>query len=69
MNTRIQTDIWISHIVVVIGLFLVASAVGIIVLILIGKPIPEILVAPGSVAMGGLARLLVPSPLNQWLFD
>ena len=48
MSTFLQTDAWIFSIVVVLGLFLAASAVGIIVLILMGQPIREILVAPES---------------------
>jgi len=64
MNTRIQTDAWISRAVIVLGLILVASLSGILILMLIGQPLPEILAALGFIAAGGLVRLLI-SPLNQ----
>ena len=67
MNTRIQTDLWISRIVLVLCLILVVSVVGILILRIMGQPLPEILVALGFIATGGLIRLLV-SPLNQTLW-
>ena len=68
MNTHTQTDVWIYRTVVVLGLIAVVSAVGAIILTIMGQPLPEILIALGSVAVGGLARLLVPSLLNRGLF-
>jgi len=44
------------------------SAVAIIVMRVIGWPMPEILVALGAVAGAGLARLLI-SPLTRGLYD
>jgi hypothetical protein len=68
MNSRIQTDAWISRTVIVLGLILTASVVGILILMITGQAIPEILVALGSVMAGGLSRLLI-SPLNQSLSE
>ena len=39
--------------------------VGAIVLAMTGQSTPEVLVALGSAAIGGLAGLLAPSPLNR----
>ena len=68
MNTHMQTDIWISRAVIVLGLILVASGLGILILVITGQPIPEILVALGSLAAGGLIRLWI-SPLNRKLLE
>jgi len=68
MNTRTQTDIWINRIVVALALIVTTSAVAIIVMRVIGWPMPEILVALGAVAGAGLARLLI-SPLTRGLYD
>jgi hypothetical protein len=59
-----QTDMWISRAVIVLGLILVASVSGILILMIMGQPLPEILAALGFIAAGGLVRLLI-SPLNQ----
>jgi len=64
MNTRTQTDVWIYRIVIVLGLTVGVSVVSAITLALMGQPMPKLLIALGLVAVGGLARLLVPSPLN-----
>lgn len=66
MNTRLQTDIWISRIFIVLGFIVAVSVLATLALTIIGWPILEILVAFGAVAMGGLARLL-SSPLNREL--
>jgi hypothetical protein len=68
MNTRIQTDTWISRIVIVLGLILIASLVGILILVITGQALPQILIALGVVATGGLIRLWI-SPLNQKLLE
>jgi hypothetical protein len=68
MNTRLQTDAWISRTVIVLGLILVASVAGILILMITGHPLPEILVALGFVATGGLIRLLI-SPLTPRLME
>jgi hypothetical protein len=49
----------------VLGLTVVASVVGAIVLTLSGASTPEVIVALGSAAIGGLAGLLAPSPMNR----
>jgi len=61
-----ERDVWIFRLVVVsLGLYMLASLVGAIVLAAKGTDTPEILVALGSAAVGGLAGLLTPSPLNR----
>jgi len=61
-----ERDVWIFRLVVVsLGLCMFASLVGAIVLAARGTETPEILVALGSAAVGGLAGLLAPSPLNR----
>lgn len=68
MNTRMQADTWIFHTVLVLGLILVASVVGILIQMITGRPLPEILVALGLVAAGGLIRLVI-SPLTPRLME
>jgi hypothetical protein len=66
MKNLLHNDIWLYRIVVaVLGLTVVASVVGAIVLALSGESTPEVIVALGSAAIGGLAGLLAPSPLNR----
>jgi hypothetical protein len=66
MKNYLQNDIWLYRIVVaVLGLTVVASIIGAIVLAMSGYSTPEVLVALGSAAIGGLAGLLAPSPLNR----
>jgi hypothetical protein len=66
MKNYLHNDIWLYRIVVaVLGLTVVGSVVGAIVLTLSGESTPEVIVALGSAAIGGLAGLLAPSPLNR----
>lgn len=66
MNNKMEKDIWLYRIVVmVLGITVVASVVGAIALALMGESTPEVIVALGSAAIGGLAGLLAPSPLNR----
>jgi uncharacterized membrane protein YbhN (UPF0104 family) len=59
-------DIWLYRIIVtVLGLTVVVSIVGAIVLAMTGQSTPEVLVALGSAAIGGLAGFLVPTPSNR----
>lgn len=59
----LQTDVWIYRIVVMaLGLAVVGGIVGGIILAAQEKPIPDLLVAIGSAAVGALAGLLAPSP-------
>jgi hypothetical protein len=64
INTHIQTDSWTSRTAIMLGLILMASLAGIPLQMITGHPMPEFLVALGSVAIGGLLRLWI-SPLNQ----
>lgn len=67
MNTNMpKKDIWIYRMVVlVLGLTVIASLAGAIALTLKEFDTPELLVALGSAAIGGLAGLLAPSPTNR----
>ena len=66
MKNHLHNDIWLYRLVVaVLGLTVVASVTGAIVLALSGQSTPEVLIALGSAAIGGLAGLLAPSPLNR----
>jgi hypothetical protein len=66
MEDHTQKDIWIYRIIVLaLGLTVVASILGAIGLAMTGKTIPEVLVALGSAAIGGLAGFLVPSHLHR----
>lgn len=67
MNKRLLSyDPWVYRIVVLIlGLAVLASLVGTIMLTIQERATPELLIALGSAAMGGLAGLLAPSPMNQ----
>jgi len=66
MNNRMEKDIWLYRMVVaVLGVTVVASVVGAITLAMTGQSTPEVIVALGSGAIGGLAGLLAPSPLNR----
>jgi uncharacterized membrane protein YbhN (UPF0104 family) len=61
-----KKDIWIYRIVVtVLGLTVMASVIGAIALTMKEFDTPELLVALGSAAIGGLAGLLAPSPSNR----
>lgn len=68
MNTHIQTDIWKHRIVVVLGLTVIMSVFGTVVMVLMRQPVPELIIALGSVAASGLSRLLIPTPLDRELF-
>jgi len=63
---KTQKDVWIYRIIVAaLGLTVVASVIGAITLAMTGQSTPEVLVALGSAAIGGLAGFLVPSHLNR----
>ena len=66
MKNHTQKDIWLYRIIVgALSLTVVASLIGAIALAMTGKDTPEVLVALGSAAIGGLAGFLVPSHLNR----
>lgn len=66
MNHRIQNDFFLYRMVVaVLGVTVVASVLCAIVLAKTGQSTPEVLIALGSAAIGGLAGLLAPSPLHR----
>jgi hypothetical protein len=66
MKNRNQKDIWIYRMIIAaLGLTLVASVVGAITLAMTGQSTPELLIALGSAAIGGLAGFLVPTHLNR----
>jgi len=66
MNAQTRSDVWIYRIIVTaLGLGVLASVVGTIMLAMAGKSTPDVLVALGSAALGGLGGLLAPSPVNR----
>jgi hypothetical protein len=66
MKNRNQKDIWIYRMIIAaLGLTLVASVVGAITLAMTGQSTPELLIALGSAAIGGLAGFLLPTHLNR----
>jgi hypothetical protein len=62
-------DCWVYRIVVgSLGGVVLAAVLGSVVLALVSsgtKPVPEILTALGSAAVGALAGLLAPSPISR----
>ena len=52
-------------VVLVLGLVVLASLLGTIILTIQDHSTPELLIALGSAAMGGPAGLLAPSPMNK----
>lgn len=59
----LESDVWIYRMVVgALGAGVLVGMIGAIVLAMMGKPIPEVLVALGSAAIGALAGLLAPAP-------
>ena len=66
MKNRDQKDVWLYRMIVAtLGLTVVASVIGAITLAMSGESTPEVLVALGSAAIGGLAGFLVPTHLNR----
>lgn len=66
MKSYSERDVWIYRIVVLtLGLSVLASLVGGILLAAQDRQPPELLVALGSAAVGGLAGLLAPSPVSK----
>ena len=62
----LQTDVWIYRIVVLaLGLAVLISLLGGIAIVLVGKSVPDIMVALGSAAVGALAGLLAPPPTKN----
>ena len=64
MNSFKQTKGWMYRTLAVLGLVVVASVAGVIILTIVGQPVPDLLFALGAVAAGGLVRLSI-SPLNH----
>jgi len=61
-----EKDVWLYRMVVVIlGQSVLGSLIGAILLAIEDRNPPGLLVALGSAAIGGLAGLLAPSPLNR----
>lgn len=66
MSVPLESDVWIYRMVVAaVGLVLLTSVIGVIALSMEGKPLPEVLVALTSAALGGLTGLLAPSPRRK----
>jgi len=58
-----NTDIWFYYLAIVLGLITAVSALGILILTLLGQPVSGVLLVLGLVAVAGLVRLLI-SPLK-----
>jgi hypothetical protein len=66
MDQHTQSDVWIYRIcIVMLGLVVLVSLGGSILLSIQERVIPEALVALGSAAVGSLAGLLAPSPIHR----
>ncbi|MCB9077157.1 MAG: hypothetical protein H6631_06170 [Anaerolineaceae bacterium] len=67
VSNALHKDVWIYRIVVItLGLAVLISLVGALVLALYGKgQSSEAIVAIGSAAVGAMAGLLVPSPRDK----
>ena len=66
MKNRNQKDVWLYRMIIAtLGLIVVKTVVGAIALAMTGQAKPELLVALGSAAIGGLAGFLVPTHLNR----
>ncbi len=66
MKEQYRHDVWVYRIVVItLGLSVLSSLIGGILLAVQDRQPPELLVALGSAAVGGLAGLLAPSPFNR----
>jgi len=62
----LQSDVWIYRIVVgALALAILSAVGGAILLAMNGRPVPEVLLAIGSGAVGALAGLLAPSPAGR----
>jgi hypothetical protein len=65
-NPAYWYDRWIYRMVVIfLGIVILAGALGAIVLVILDKTIPEILVALGSAAIGGLVGLFSGTRKNN----
>jgi hypothetical protein len=66
LATPLQSDVWIYRIVVgALALAILSAVGGAILLAMNGRPVPEVLLAIGSGAVGALAGLLAPSPSGR----
>jgi hypothetical protein len=62
----LQNDVWIYRMVVgALGLGVLIALLGAVLLAMNNKTIPDMLTAIGSAAVGALAGLLAPSPVNR----
>ena len=64
MKSRLQKDIWVYSIVIVLGAILLACVTGILLIRILGHPVPDLLTALGVVSANGLFRLLILPPLD-----
>jgi predicted permease len=61
--TPLQTDKWIYRMVIIaLGLTVLISIIGLLIMSFYSKLLPEGVVALGSAAVGALAGLLAPQP-------
>lgn len=60
MDTHSDTDTWIQRMMILLGFMGMASAVGVLILVVLYQPVPDILIASGIAATIGLMRLWMP---------
>jgi hypothetical protein len=66
ISVPLESDVWIYRMVVAaVSVVLMTSVIGVIALSMDGKPLPEVLVALVSAALGGLTGLLAPAPRRK----
>lgn len=63
-----NTSVWFHRMIFVLGSIVAGSLAICITQTVVSRPIPEIILVLGFIAIAGLFRLLV-SPLNQNLFE
>jgi hypothetical protein len=64
MNNRMHPDTWMHRIMIALGLIVILSAVGAVIMVaVLHQPIPELLIASGIAAAVGLVRILLPTLL------
>ncbi len=66
MNKKPNQDVWVYRMcVMALGLVMLSSVVGAMILSVNGQNPPQMVITMGAAAAGSLAGLLVPSPLGK----
>jgi len=65
-QNRLPKDIWLYRMIIAaLGVTVIATVAGAIILAGTGKSMPDAIVALGAAAIGGMAGFLVPTNLNR----